>query len=58
MADVQYHLAVFVGDDDEPVFQTSYGSSEALLEEIYKAELAVERKQKQLEAEADTTECD
>lgn len=58
MADVSYHLAVFVGDDDEPVFQTTYASSEALLEEIYKAELAVERKEKELDAETDAQECD
>lgn len=58
MATVEYHLSVFVGDDDEPVFETSYTSSEALLEEIYKAELAVERKEKELDAEADAQECD
>lgn len=56
--EVNYHLAVFVGDDNEPVFQTNYASSEALLEEVYKAELAVERREKELEAEADAQECD
>lgn len=52
-ADVSYRLVALV--DDEAVFDSIYQDSAAMIEDIYKAERAVEKK---LEAEADGQECD